>query len=221
MLAKKSLGGLAAVLIGVGAACSDGGDTTTTDAAATVTVDDTSEAATSAAADTTAADAAVTATEAADTETATESVAVADDGSSDARGPRGGPGGVSVESVAAVEDLVALVQAAYGDASLGLQRGHQPVESTLIEVLGISHDEMHVRMDAGQNLAAVATDLGIDPQTLIDALVESWSPAIDNLLADGTITAEQADAYAAALQEAFTYRVTWDGAAATPTFTGV
>jgi hypothetical protein len=54
----------------------------------------------------------------------------------------------------------------------------------------ISHDELHVRMNQGQNLAAVATDLGIDPKTLIDALVESWSPAIESALAAGAITEE-------------------------------
>lgn len=134
---------------------------------------------------------------------------------------QGRGGSVSPSSVTTVAQLNALVQEAYGDASLGLHRGHQPVESTLIEVLGITHEEMHVRMDAGQNLAAVATDLGIDPQTLIDALVDSWSPAIDNLQAAGTITSSQADAYRAALREAFTFKVTWDGQAATPTFTGV
>lgn len=133
-----------------------------------------------------------------------------------------GPNAVDVSSVTTEEQLVALVQEAYGDASLGLHRGHQPVESVLDEVLGISHDELHVRMEEqGQNLAAVATDLGIDPQTLVDALVESWSPAIDRLLADGTITQDQADAYRAALEEAFTFRVTWDGQAATPTFSGI
>lgn len=133
-----------------------------------------------------------------------------------------GPNAVDVSSVTTEAQLVALVQEAYGDASLGLHRGHQPVESVLDEVLGISHEELHVRMEEqGQNLAAVATDLGIDPQTLIDALVESWSPAIDSLLANGTITQEQADAYRAALEEAFTFRVTWDGQAATPTFSGL
>lgn len=133
-----------------------------------------------------------------------------------------GPNAVDVSSVTTEEQLVALVQEAYGDASLGLHRGHQPVESVLDEVLGISHDELHVRMEEqGQNLAAVATDLGIDPQTLVDALVESWSPAIDTLLANGTITQDEADAYRAALEEAFTFRVTWDGQAATPTFSGL
>lgn len=133
-----------------------------------------------------------------------------------------GPNSVDVGSVSTEADLVALIQEAYGDANLGLHRGHQPVETVLDEVLGISHEELHVRMEEqGQNLAAVATDLGIDPQTLVDALVASWSPAIDSLLADGTITQAQADAYRAALEEAFTFRVTWDGQAATPTFAGL
>lgn len=134
----------------------------------------------------------------------------------------GGPGADDVSSVTTEDELVALIQEAYGDASLGLHRGHQPVESTLIDVLGISHDEMHVRMEEqGQNLAAIAEDLGIDPQTLIDALVDSWSPAIDNALAAGSITEAQAEAYHEALVEAFTFRVTWDGQEATPTATAV
>ncbi len=133
----------------------------------------------------------------------------------------GGPGGIDVSSVTTEEQLVELVQEAYGDAGLGLHRGHQPVEDVLDEVLTISHDELHVRMDAGQNLAAVAEDLGVDPQTLIDGLVESWSPAIDDLLAAGTITEDEAEQYRAALEEAFTFRVNWDGEEATPTFTGL
>jgi hypothetical protein len=75
--------------------------------------------------------------------------------------------------------------------------------------------------EQGQNLAAVADDIGVDPQTLIDALVESWSPAIDNVLASGEITEEEAEQYREALEEAFTFRVTWDGEEAMPTFSGL
>ena len=131
----------------------------------------------------------------------------------------GGPGGggLSADAVTTEAELVELIGQAYGEASLGLHRGHQDVEATLIDVLGISHDEMHVRMESqGQNLAAIATDLGIDPQTLIDALVETGKPAVDTLLENGTITQEQADAYLEELEEAYTFRVTWDGEAATP-----
>ncbi len=91
----------------------------------------------------------------------------------------------------------------------------------LDEVLAISHDELHVRMDAGQNLAAVAEDIGVDPQDLVDALVEAWSPAIDTVLASGEITEDEAEQYRAALEEAFTFRVNWDGEEATPTFSGL
>jgi hypothetical protein len=135
---------------------------------------------------------------------------------STAEAPTGG-GGVSVDSVTTEDALVALIQEAYGEPSLGLHRGHQDVESTLIEVLGISHDEMHERMDAGQNLAAIADELGIDQRALIAALVETRSPAIDTLLENETITQEQADAYLDELEDAYTFRVTWDGQEATPT----
>ena len=156
----------------------------------------------------------------------TSSSATADSSTTDTGFPgggmgEGGPGGVDISSVTTEDQLVELIQEAYGDAGLGLHRGHQPVEDVLNEVLTISHDELHVRMDAGQNLAAVAEDLGIDPQTLIDALVAKYSPAIDTLLADGTITQDEADQYRAALEEAFSFRVNWDGEEATPTFSGL
>ncbi|SHH07612.1 hypothetical protein [Geodermatophilus nigrescens] len=136
-------------------------------------------------------------------------------------GGGGGPGGIDVSSVDTEAELVELVQEAYGDAGLDLHRGHQPVQDVLDEVLTISHDELHVRMDAGQNLAAVAEDLGIDPQELVDALTGSWGTAIDAVLASGEITEDEAERYRAALEEAFSFRVTWDGEEATPTFSGL
>ncbi len=151
----------------------------------------------------------------------TSDSSVADTGPSGGRGGQGGPGGVDVSSVTTEEQLVELVQEAYGDGGLDLHRGHQPVQDVLDEVLGISHDELHVRMDAGQNLAAVAEDLGIDPQELVDAMVESWSPAIDTVLASGAITEAEAEQYRAALEEAFEFRATWDGEEEMPTFSGL
>ncbi|SFU06405.1 hypothetical protein SAMN05660657_05274 [Geodermatophilus amargosae] len=171
-----------------------------------------------------------TTAEAASTTTSSTSSSATSDSSTtetaDTGGPGGamgggGPGGVDVSSVTTEEQLVELIQEAYGDAGLDLHRGHQPVQDVLDEVLTISHDELHVRMDAGQNLVAVAEDLGIDPQTLIDALVAKYGPAIDTLLAAGTITEDEAEQYRAALEEAFSFRVNWDGEEATPTFTGL
>lgn len=140
----------------------------------------------------------------------------------DSAAAAGGPGGVDVSSVSTEDELIAMIQEAYGDASLDLHRGHQPVQDVLDEVPGISHEELHVRMEEqGQNLATVANDIGVGQQALIDALVESWSPAIDTLLENGTITQAEADSYLEALEEAFTFRVTWDGEAQTPTFSGL
>jgi polyhydroxyalkanoate synthesis regulator phasin len=137
-------------------------------------------------------------------------------------GGGGGPGAVDVDAVTTEAELIALIQDAYGDGSLDLHRGHQPVQDVLDDVLAISHEELHVRMEEQeQNLAAVAEDIGVDPQTLVDALVESWSPAIDNLLAAGTITEEEAEQYEEALEEAFTFRVNWDGVEEMPTFSGL
>lgn len=134
----------------------------------------------------------------------------------------GGPGAdVDVSSITTVEQLDALIQEAYGEASLGLHRGHQPVESVLDETLGISHEELHTRMDDSQNLGAIADDVGVGSDKLIQALVDAWSPAIDTLEDNGTITADQADEYRDALKAAFTFEVTWDGHAATPTFAGI
>lgn len=171
-----------------------------------------------AAAEQTATDTTITST----TGSATAGVSAADDSRPDGAGPGGaGPGGVEVDSVTTQEDLVALVQEAYGDAGLDLHRGHQPVQDVLDQVLAITHDELHVRMDAGQNLATVATDIGVDPQTLVDALVAAWSPAIENVLAAGEITEAEAEEYRQALEDAFTFRVTWNGEDATPTFAGL
>lgn len=158
---------------------------------------------------------------AATSDTTTSSTTSTTTSSSTTQGRQGPGSGVDVSSVTTEAQLIALVQDAYGDASLDLHRGHQPVQDVLDEVLVISHDELHVRMDQGANLAQVATDLGIDPQTLIDALVASRSTAVDAMVEAGTLTAAQGEAYVEALTEAFTYRVTWDGSAATPTFSGI
>lgn len=157
------------------------------------------------------------ATEAETTETATST----DSGGPGGRG--GGPGGaVDVASVSTEEELIALVQEAYGDGALDLHRGHQPVQDVLNAVLAISHEELHVYMEEqDMNLAAVATAIGVDPQTLIDALVEAWSPAIDNVVASGAITDDEAAQYLDDLEAAFTFRVTWDGVEAEPTYTGI
>src|SRR5215207_4473374 len=61
----------------------------------------------------------------------------------DNRSAGGGPdGAVDPSSVSTEDELIALIQQAYGDAGLGLHRGHEPVQNVLDEVLTISHDQL-------------------------------------------------------------------------------
>ncbi|WP_419702887.1 hypothetical protein [Promicromonospora sp. NFX87] len=154
------------------------------------------------------------------TDTSTEDSTTESDDSGIPAAPEGaapeggaGPGGeAGADTVAtSTDDLDALIETALGDANLGIHRGHQPIETVLDEVLAISHDELHVRMDSGQNLATVAEDLGIDPQTLIDALVDYFQPVIDQALEDGVIDEAQAEDYHQQLVDAFTERVNYEG----------
>jgi hypothetical protein len=66
-------------------------------------------------------------------------------------GGDGHGGDVSIDSVSTVDQLVEPTRQVYGDASLDWQRDHQPVETTLIDIRGRSHDELHVRIDQGHN----------------------------------------------------------------------
>ncbi len=191
----------------IATSCGSGSDTE-----ATTTADTTTEA-------TDAAETTDTTTEATDESTTTTEATETDDGPGNG-GPGGGGGGMGFEenvdaaSVSTEAELMDLIagSTACGNGALDLHRGHQPIEAKLIEVLGISHDEMHVRMEqSGQNLAAVADDLGVGAENLEAALIEHLSPAIDALLDAGTITEEQAAEYADLLAQAIEFRVYWDG----------
>ena len=114
------------------------------------------------------------------------------------------------------------VQKACGEGSLGLHRGHQDVQGTLTAVLSTSHDEGTCAWSRrGQNLTAVATDVGVAPASLVNALVSAADDPIDSARRSGELTAAQAAEYRAALKSAFEFRASWNGSDATPTFTGI
>lgn len=60
--------------------------------------------------------------------------------------------------------------------------------------LGITQDELRAARDAGQTLADVAASKGVELQTVVDAIVAEMNTHIDEHLANGDITQEQADA---------------------------
>jgi uncharacterized protein YidB (DUF937 family) len=79
------------------------------------------------------------------------------------------------------------------------------------EALGISDDELEDALQDGQSIADVATERGVDVQTVIDALVTEATAEIDEAVADGDLGANQADTLKEELPERVTDLVNGEG----------
>ena len=64
----------------------------------------------------------------------------------------------------------------------------------IAETLGVSREDLRAALKGGQTLSAYTTSLGKDPQTVVDALTNAATTKLDQLVADGTIKQERADA---------------------------
>ncbi len=74
-------------------------------------------------------------------------------------------------------------------------------------LLGIEQDELREALQDGQTLAEIAVANGVSVDTLVDELVAEKNARLDEKVADGTITAEEADEKRAELEERITARV--------------
>ena len=79
--------------------------------------------------------------------------------------------------------------------------------ATAAETIGITADELRAALEDGQTLAEVATDNGVEPQAVIDALVAEATTRLDEAVADGRIEQADADARRAELTERITTAV--------------
>ena len=70
--------------------------------------------------------------------------------------------------------------------------GRQADLETAASVLGLSVDDLRTKLEGGQTLAAVAGEQNVDVQTLVDALVAKASEHLDEAVADGKLTADEA-----------------------------
>jgi hypothetical protein len=70
--------------------------------------------------------------------------------------------------------------------------------------IGISEDDLKTALQSGQSMADVATANGVDPQTVIDALVADAQAKLAEKVANGDITQERADEISAGLVERIT-----------------
>ncbi len=58
--------------------------------------------------------------------------------------------------------------------------------------LGMSADELRTELEAGKTIATIASERGVDLQTVIDALVADGNERIDEAVASGRLTEEEA-----------------------------
>ena len=63
----------------------------------------------------------------------------------------------------------------------------------VVEATGLSAEDVLAHLREGQTLAEVCTANGVDPQTVIDTVKAAKTAEIQQALADGTITQQQAD----------------------------
>jgi len=72
------------------------------------------------------------------------------------------------------------------------------------QALGMSADELHTAIDGGQTLAQVAEAKGVNVQVVIDALVAERTSHINDEVASGELTQDEADAKLAELSQRVT-----------------
>lgn len=61
------------------------------------------------------------------------------------------------------------------------------------KAIGISEDDLRSAVESGQTIAQVAQAHGVDPQTVVDAIVADAGAKIDAAVAAGRLTQQQAD----------------------------
>jgi hypothetical protein len=84
-------------------------------------------------------------------------------------------------------------------------RGHHgPGLAAAAEALGMTEDELKTELESGKSIADVAGEKGVDVQTVIDALVADASAHIDQEVTDGHLTADEAAAKKAELNDRIT-----------------
>lgn len=88
------------------------------------------------------------------------------------------------------------------------RRGHRgPKLEAAAEAIGVTVEDLHAALEDGQTIAQVAEANGVDVQTVIDALVADANAHLDEAVAEGRLSAEEADEKRAELTERITERV--------------
>src|SRR4051794_32054915 len=82
---------------------------------------------------------------------------------------------------------------------------HGPASlSAAASTIGVTEDELRAALESGQSIADVATAHGVDPQTVIDAMVADAKTHLADEVTSGRLTQEQADQISADLEQRIT-----------------
>jgi hypothetical protein len=97
-------------------------------------------------------------------------------------------------------------------ACIGMGQAIRGAGGRLIDVLadltGLSTTDIQAKRAAGESIADIAKAQGVDPDDVVAKALEARKAVLDQKVADGTITQEQADAAYAQMKERLTERVT-------------
>jgi hypothetical protein len=74
-----------------------------------------------------------------------------------------------------------------------MQSGGGFLSDVITELLGLTPEEFYTEREAGKSLSEIAREQGIDDEALIEAIVAGRLEAIEEAVADGMLTREQAD----------------------------
>jgi polyhydroxyalkanoate synthesis regulator phasin len=84
---------------------------------------------------------------------------------------------------------------------MGYGWGYGGLLGVAADVLGISVEELVEELSQGKTLAEIAEEHQVDPQAIVDAFVAQVREALDEAVADGRLTPEQAEAILARVTE--------------------
>lgn len=91
-------------------------------------------------------------------------------------------------AIAAAGDEVAAITA---DSTGRMHRG--PVSEAMAELFGMTVEELHEEMHSGKSLATIAEEKNVDLSKVTDLVVSEFSAHLDEHVANGVMTREEAD----------------------------
>ena len=75
------------------------------------------------------------------------------------------------------------------------------LDDELSSILGVTPDELKEEMKSGKTLSQIAQEKGVDPQLLIDTIVNQMKTDLSDKVSSGKITQDQADKFLQDIQD--------------------